>query len=342
VPWQTPLVSALDDACPGSAGAAFFDLDKTVIAKASVVAFSRPFYREGLLTRRVVARGLWGQMVFLRFGAHAQALERLRLRMLATTEGWEEERVRSIVAQTLIQVLAPITYKEAVDLIAEHKAAGRSVYIVSAAPREIVAPMALYLGAKDAIASEARVVAGRYTGQMLRYEFGPQKAETIREIAERDGIDLQDSWAYSDSATDVPMLEVVGHPVAVNPDRALRRIAEMRGWPVARFTQLAVVTPNGHRPVRRGLVAGAAALTIGALLVVTTAVVSHRQAGARAVRLARAIRLERAVRLARESVATRPAAPTGWQRSVGAVRRPEASWPRGNRLQRLARGTAAF
>ncbi|MGH9106187.1 MAG: HAD family hydrolase [Acidimicrobiales bacterium] len=261
--------------------AAFFDLDKTVIAKASLMAFSRPFYREGLLTRRILAQGLWGQVLFTRFGAGAQALDRLRVRMLQLTEGWEQERVRSIVAQTLVQVVGPITYREALDLIAEHKAAGRRVYIVSAAPEEIVEPLARYLGAQEAIATRAAVRAGRYTGQLLNYAFGPQKAATIRRIAERDGIDLSRSWAYSDSATDVPMLEAVGHPVAVNPDRALRRTAHMRGWPVLHFSELAVVAPSGHRPVRpvRASLVGAGGVAAAAAVVLAVALLARRRAG---------------------------------------------------------------
>ncbi len=152
------------------------------------------------------------------------------------------------------------------------------MYIVSAAPEEIVEPLARYLGAEGAIASQAVVSAGRYTGQLLRYAYGPQKAATIRQIAERDALDLNESWAYSDSATDLPMLEVVGHPVAVNPDRALRRIAQMRGWPVLRFSEMMVVTPSGHRPLRPGLVGAAGALVMGALLL-GAAVFVRRRAG---------------------------------------------------------------
>ncbi|HMK96966.1 MAG TPA: HAD-IB family hydrolase [Acidimicrobiales bacterium] len=271
-------VPARLDAGARRQGAAFFDLDKTVIAKASIMAFSRPFYQEGLLTRRVLARGIWGHLVFLRFGASAQTLERLRLRMLALTEGWEQERVRRIVAETLIQVVGPITYKEALDLIAEHQVAGRRVYIVSAAPEEIVGPLARYLGAEGAIATQAAVDGGRYTGKLLTYAFGAEKAATIRQLAERDGLDLTESWAYSDSATDVPMLEAVGHPVAVNPDRALRRTAQMRGWPVLRFSELAVVTPSGNRPWRAGLVGAVGAFVLGALLLVVVLVSRARAA----------------------------------------------------------------
>ncbi len=254
--WQTPLVPAL--------AAAFFDLDKTVIARASVIAFSRPFYREGLLTRRILARGLWSQLMFLRFGARAQALDRMKSKVLRVTEGWEQERVRRVVSETLAQVVAPITYSEALELIAEHKAGGRRVYIVSAAPEEIVEPLAGYLGADGAIGTQAMVRAGRYTGQLLSYSYGPHKADQIRRVAERDQLDLSASWAYSDSATDVPMLEAVGHPVAVNPDRALRRIARMRGWPVLQFSELNPAGPQGAGAVRLAAAAAIGSVVLGA------------------------------------------------------------------------------
>ena len=275
-PWQTPLV--------GAKVAAFFDLDRTVIAKASLAAFSRPFYKEGLLSRRLVARALWGQVLFARFGARQARIERLRLRVQRLTEGWEQERVRSIVASTLAQVVGPITYKEALELMAEHQFAGRKVYIVSAAPAEIVEPLARYLGADGAIATSAAVSAGRYTGQLLRYAFGPEKADAIRETAEHDNLDLTESWAYSDSATDLPMLEAVGHPVAVNPDRALRRIARMRDWPILTFSQLAVVTPSGHRPLRAGLAGASAAVALAAVALLLALVVRRRPTAAMTTR----------------------------------------------------------
>jgi HAD superfamily hydrolase (TIGR01490 family) len=264
--------------------AAFFDLDKTVIAKASLMAFSHQFYREGLLNRRNMASGLWAQLLFLRFGADAATLERVRHRVMRVTAGWEQERVRRIVTDAVSQVIGPITYKEAVNLMQEHRAAGRRVYIVSAAPAEIVEPLARHLGVEEAIASRAAVNAGKYTGQMESYTFGPQKAETIRAVAARDGLDLAASWAYSDSATDVPMLEVVGHPVAVNPERALRRIAQMRGWPVLRFSEPMVVTPEGGHPWRAGVATAAAAgaataLVLGVAFVLRSRDRSRRTAG---------------------------------------------------------------
>jgi HAD superfamily hydrolase (TIGR01490 family) len=216
--------------------AAFFDLDKTVIAKASIMAFARDFRREGLLTRRTMAKGLWTQVVYVHLGASSKKLARVRQSVLAVTRGWDQAQVRQVVDDKLTSAIDPITYVEARQLIDEHRRAGRQVYLVSAAPAEIVEPLARHFGAHEALASVARVGAdGRYTGELERYAYGAEKAALIRHLASRDGLDLAASFAYSDSATDVPMLETVGHPVAVNPDRALRRIAQLRGWEIARF-----------------------------------------------------------------------------------------------------------
>ena len=165
-------------------------------------------------------------------------------------------------------MIEPIVYDEALDLIAEHQAAGRPVYLVSASPVEIVAPLADHLGVDGCLATIAEVDAdGRYTGRVERYCYGPEKVVAMLELAEREGIDLDDSWAYSDSATDMPMLAAVGHPVAVNPDRELLRTARERGWAVRWFVRPVRLrdriprpsaAPDGGR--RRGLVAVVAAV----------------------------------------------------------------------------------
>jgi HAD superfamily hydrolase (TIGR01490 family) len=219
--------------------AAFFDLDKTVIAKASMMAFGREFYREGLIGRRSLAKGVWTQLVYVRLGAGEATLTRIRTSVLELTAGWEQDRVRSIVTRTLQAVLDPIIYAEALEAIEAHRAAGRLVVIVSAAPEEIVEPLARYLGVDAAIGSRAEVDAqGRYTGRMARYAYGSSKVELMEELAAERSVDLAGSWAYSDSVTDLPMLEAVGHPVVVNPDRALERIAAARDWPVRRFSRM--------------------------------------------------------------------------------------------------------
>jgi HAD superfamily hydrolase (TIGR01490 family) len=218
--------------------AAFFDLDKTVIAKASMVAFGRPLLDAGLINRWLLARALWSNAVFHLLGADEERMRTFREKALRLTRGWDQTRVRTIVADNLTEVIEPIVYDEALALIREHQQAGRRVFLISASPEEIVLPLARFLGIDEAIATRARIDAdGRYTGEVDFYSYGPYKAEAILEIAERQGIDLAGSFAYSDSATDLPMLELVGHPVAVNPDRDLARAARERDWEQRVFDQ---------------------------------------------------------------------------------------------------------
>jgi HAD superfamily hydrolase (TIGR01490 family) len=247
--------------------AAFFDLDKTVIAKASMVAFGGPLYRAGLLNRWLLLRALYGQLVYLYLGADEERMAKMRAKALALTTGWDQAHVRDIVAETLAEVIDPIVFDEAVDLITAHQAAGRRVFIISTSPEEIVLPLARHLGVDEAIATRAAVDGqGRYTGEVEFYAYGPHKAERMREIAEQRGIDLDASYAYSDSVTDVPMLEAVGHPVAVNPDRDLAKVAGARGWEVRWFTRkvplrqrVAMPSPGPAAAVGGGLLATGAA-----------------------------------------------------------------------------------
>jgi len=218
--------------------AAFFDLDKTVIARASMIAFGKSFRQAGMINRRVMARAAWNGLVFHTLGADEERMRKFRESALRITRGWDHAAVGSLVRDTLTDVIDPIVYDEALELIQEHRDAGRLVFIVSASPEEIVIPLASYLGADGAIASRARIDQdGNYTGEVDVYAYGPYKAEAIADVAATRNIDLEKSWAYSDSATDEPMLRAVGHPVAVNPDRELTRIATAEGWPILSFTQ---------------------------------------------------------------------------------------------------------
>jgi HAD superfamily hydrolase (TIGR01490 family) len=220
--------------------AAFFDLDKTVIAKSSTLAFSRPFYQGGLINRRAVLRTAYAQFVYLVGGADHDQMEGMRKYLSELCRGWNVQQVREIVAETLHDLIDPIIYDEAASLIEEHHLAGRDVVIVSASGAEVVEPIGEMLGADHVIATRMGVKEGRYTGEIDHYVYGPAKARAIAEVAESEGYDLERSFAYSDSVTDIPMLETVGHPYAVNPDRALRREAAAREWPVLTF----------NRPVR--------------------------------------------------------------------------------------------
>jgi HAD superfamily hydrolase (TIGR01490 family) len=244
--------------------AAFFDLDKTVIAKASLLAYGSTLHREGFISRRMLARAAVGQVVFRVLGADDRRMTKVREASLRMARGWDQERLRALVVDTLPEVIEPIVYDEALGLVRLHHQEGRRVYVVSSSPEEIVDPLARFLGADGAIATRAEIdSAGRYTGEVAFYAYGPTKADAIRALAVREGIDLAASYAYSDSATDLPMLETVGHPVAVNPDRELRRVAVARGWEIRTFAhpvplRSRVAWPRGSTRVR--LVLGGAAL----------------------------------------------------------------------------------
>jgi HAD superfamily hydrolase (TIGR01490 family) len=217
--------------------AAFFDLDKTVIARSSTLAFGRPFFQGGLINRRAVLKGAYAQFVFSLAGADAVQMERMRRQITAMTTGWDVEAVHDIVRETLHDVVEPLVYAEAADLIEEHRAAGREIVIVSTSGADMVEPIGEMLGVDRVIATRMVTQDGRYTGEIDFYAYGENKAVAVRQVAAEMGYDLADCWAYSDSATDLPMLEAVGHPTAVNPDRGLRRIAGERGWPVLTFSR---------------------------------------------------------------------------------------------------------
>ena len=216
--------------------AAFFDLDKTIIAKSSTLAFGRPFYQSGLLNRRAVLRSAYAQFVFALAGADEDQMDRMRGYITAMCTGWDVAQIREIVNETLHDIIDPIVYDEAVERIQQHKSAGQDVVLVSSSGEEVVGPIGAMVGA-DYVLATRMVVSddGKYTGEIERYVYGPEKAEAVRELAAERGYDLAASYAYSDSITDLPLLEEVGHPTAVNPDRALRKIAVERGWPILTF-----------------------------------------------------------------------------------------------------------
>jgi HAD superfamily hydrolase (TIGR01490 family) len=241
--------------------AAFFDLDKTVIAKSSALAFGRPFYRDGLITRRDVVKAAYAQLMFRLGGADEQTMARIRDYMATLCKGWSAEQVRQIVNETLHDLIKPYVYAEAAILIAEHQAAGRDVVLVSASGEEMVRPIGEQLGVTDVIATRMTIEDGRYSGEVEFYAAGPSKVRAARELAESRGYDLAECYAYSDSISDAPLLETVGHPTAVNPDRALRRVASERAWPVLEFRH---PIPLGRRLRERPAVpVAAAALSVG-------------------------------------------------------------------------------
>jgi HAD superfamily hydrolase (TIGR01490 family) len=228
--------------------AAFFDLDKTVIAKSSTLAFSRPFFEGGLINRRAVLKGAYAQFVFASSGADADQVERMRAHLTSLCTGWDVRQVRSIVEETLHDIVDPLVYAEAAQLVSEHRAENHDVVVISASGQEIVAPIATMIGATDSVGTRMVAVDGRYTGEIDFYCYGESKATAIKQLAAERGYELEACHAYSDSITDLPMLEAVGHPTVVNPDRALRAIATERGWPVLIFSKPVSLRSRFHAP----------------------------------------------------------------------------------------------
>ncbi|MDT5336451.1 MAG: hypothetical protein QOD90_1956 [Mycobacterium sp.] len=249
--------------------AAFFDLDKTVIAKSSTLAFSKPFFEQGLINRQAVLKSTYAQFLFLMSGADHEQMDRMRSYLTTMCTGWNVEQVKSIVGETMHDIVDPLVFAEAANLIADHKLCGRDVVVVSASGEEVVAPIARALGATHAMATRMVVEDGKYTGEVAFYCYGEGKVEAIHELAAREGYALDHCYAYSDSITDLPMLEAVGHPTVVNPDRALRKEAVGRAWPVLTFSRPVslrdrISAPSGAA-VATTVAVGVSALAAGAL-----------------------------------------------------------------------------
>jgi HAD superfamily hydrolase (TIGR01490 family) len=233
-------------------GAAFFDLDRTLLRRSSALALAGAFRDRGLITRRQLARAALWQLLFVARGADAEAVRRAAEDGLVVLRGFRPADMRQLVAEALEPVLRPLVYREPLALVARHRSAGERVYIVSAALQEIVDAIAADLGFDGALGTLCEVSDGVYTGRSLRALHGRAKADAVRELARREGIDLALSTAYSDSEADRPFLEAAGTPVAVNPDRGLRRIARERGWEVLDFSER--MYPHARRRLPPALV----------------------------------------------------------------------------------------
>jgi HAD superfamily hydrolase (TIGR01490 family) len=215
--------------------AAFFDLDRTVIRRSSVLALAPSFRRHGVISRLDLARSAFWQLIFVLRGASAERVRYASEEGMTVLNGLRVEELQRLVGEAMEPVLRPLVYDEPLQLVRRHRERGERVFIVSATLQEIVEHIAEDLGFDGAIGSTCEIVDGVYTGRSLRAAHGEGKAAAVRELAAAEGFDLAECTAYSDSYTDVPFLEVVGHPVAVNPDRRLRRIARDRDWPVLNF-----------------------------------------------------------------------------------------------------------
>jgi len=216
-----------------------------------------------------VLRSAYAQFVYTVGGADHDQMEKMRQFLSALCAGWDVQTVRGIVADTLHHIVDPLVYDEAVSLIEEHHLAGRDVIIVSASGTEVVEPIGEMLGADGVVATRMEIEDGKYTGEIGFYAYAENKASAIGELADRHGYDLSRSFAYSDSITDIHMLEIVGNPYAVNPDRELRKQATARGWPVLVFSKPVALRSRVRLPASKPTLA---ALALGTAVAVGGAV----------------------------------------------------------------------
>jgi HAD superfamily hydrolase (TIGR01490 family) len=241
--------------------AAFFDLDRTLLRRSSALALAGSFREHGVIGRGQLAKAAAWQLLFAARGAGAETVRKAAEDGLMILRGFPVADLRRLVASAMEPVLRPLVYQEPLHLVQRHRERGEPVYIVSATLQEIVEELAAELGFDGAVGSTCEIEDGVYTGRSLRACHGEGKAAAIRELAAAEGFDLAACTAYSDSHTDLPFLEAVGKPVAVNPDRRLRELALERGWPVLSFRELAYPAARRVRPALVGipLVLGAGA-----------------------------------------------------------------------------------
>jgi HAD superfamily hydrolase (TIGR01490 family) len=239
----------------GLTAAAFFDLDRTLMAGSSAYHFGRAMYRAGQMSRRQIARDAIDQIRFRLRGASDAAVNLLLERVLEGIKGQRVVDLRRLTPDVLAGIL-PRVYPQMLEVVREHQDAGRPAYIATAASQPAAEILAHALVMDGAIGTRWEISDGAYTGRLDGpFAYGEGKAQALRDFAGLQGIDLSSSWAYTDAASDLPMLEAVGHPVAVNPDAQLAEIARREGWDVLRFEKL------GER--LRVAVAVAAAAAVG-------------------------------------------------------------------------------
>jgi HAD superfamily hydrolase (TIGR01490 family) len=234
--------------------AAFFDLDRTLMAGSSGFHWARAAYRAGLVSRRQIAVDTWANVQFRLRGATDAETDEIKGRLGEWLAGRRVKDLERLAPAVLAGVL-PRLYPTMLQIAYDHQDAGRPVYICTAASQEVADLLATVLRFDGGVGTRGEISDGHYTGRQAGpFIYGQGKAEAIRELAQAEGLDLADCWAYSDSASDLPMLRAVGHPVAVNPDSGLARVAREEGWEVMRFETL------GRRLKLAGAVLTAAAV----------------------------------------------------------------------------------
>lgn len=233
--------------------AAFFDLDNTLLRGTSLIHLGKGLWSRGMLSGRTMVRAAWMEAVFRATGAehegHSAEAKEAALSLIA---GRTVEEFTAICAEVFQTAITPRFCESVSALAREHVAAGDEVWLITASPVEIAEMCAEHLGLTGGLGTVAEREHSRYTGRLVDgLLHGPAKAVAVQELVAERGYDLNRSYAYSDSANDLPMLQLVANPRAVNPDNRLRQHAADQGWPILDFR-------DGRRreTVKRGLNAG--------------------------------------------------------------------------------------
>ena len=215
--------------------AAFFDLDKTLVPGSSLFLFARGMYERDFMRARDIARFAAGQASFVLLGTERErGMQRSRDSALEFVKGRTQDELRALGRDITEERVLPRVYPDIARIVEQHDEAGDETFLVTAAPIEMAEVVAEGLGMSGALGTVSELdEEGRYTGRLAGdILHGPEKAKAVAELAAKRGFELRDCAAYSDSINDLPLLESVGHPHAVNPDRHLLRTARARGWPV--------------------------------------------------------------------------------------------------------------
>jgi HAD superfamily hydrolase (TIGR01490 family) len=248
---------------PDPSAAAFFDVDNTLMRGASIYHFARGLAERKMFGPRDLLRLTWSQLAFrLRGAENADHIDAAREAALAFVAGHRVDDIIALGEEIYEDRMADRIWEGARELIQRHLRAGERVWLVTATPVELANILAHRLGLTGALGTVAETSEGVYTGRLVGgLLHGEAKAAAVRSLAEREGLDLSRSSAYSDSSNDLPMLELVGHPSVVNPDADLLRQARSRNWPVHDFragrraTMIALPMAAGAGAIVGGLVA---------------------------------------------------------------------------------------
>lgn len=240
--------------------AAFFDVDNTIVRGASIFHLARGLYRRDFLSLRDIARFALQQARFIAVGEHLDTVADIQARALAFIAGRSVAEMRSVGEEVFDELLADKIWPGTLALARMHEDAGQRVWLVTATPVEVAQVIADRLGLYGALGTVSEHVDGRYTGQLVGAAMhGMAKAEAVAALADREGLALRRCAAYSDSANDIPLLSLVGHPVAINPDSRLRAHARLNGWQVHDYRTKRKAARIGLPAAAAGVVAGAAA-----------------------------------------------------------------------------------